>query len=164
RGLRALPGRCRPGRGDGPAMSAPTATGVPPLQVERVRADFPILAREVNGRPMAYLDSAATSQKPQVVLDALARHYTMHNANVSRPVHTVGTEATEAYERARATVAEFVGAPAVDEIVFTKNSTEAINLVAYAMLAASVAGGDPRLRLGPGDEVVISEMEHPANI
>jgi len=145
-------------------MSAPTATGVPPLQVERVRADFPILAREVNGRPMAYLDSAATSQKPQVVLDALARHYTMHNANVSRSVHTVGTEATEAYERARATVAEFVGAPAVDEIVFTKNSTEAINLVAYAMLAASVAGGDPRLRLGPGDEVVISEMEHHSNI
>src|SRR5690606_13363587 len=149
---------------DGPAMSAPTATGVPPLQVERVRADFPILAREVNGRPMAYLDSAATSQKPQVVLDALARHYTMHHANVSRSAHTVGSGATEAYERARATAREFVGAPAVDGIVFTRNSTEAINLVAYAMLAASVAGGDPRLRLGPGDEVVISEMEHPANI
>lgn len=140
------------------------STGAPPLAVEQVRADFPILSRQVNGHPMAYLDSAATSQKPQPVLDAMAAHYALHNGNVSRSVHTVGTEATEAYEGARATVAGFVGARAAEEIVFTKNSTESINLVAYAMLAASVGGGDPRLRVGPGDEIVISAMEHHSNI
>ena len=92
-------------------------------------------------------------------------HYERHNANVSRSVHTLGTEATEAYEGARAKVAAFINAPSADEVVFTKNSTEAINLVAYAFSNASLrADGDPRFRLGPGDEIVISEMEHHSNI
>jgi cysteine desulfurase / selenocysteine lyase len=131
------------------------------LDVEKVRADFPILGREVNGRRMVYLDSAATSQKPRQVLDVLREHYERHNANVSRSVHTLGTEATEAYEGARAKVAAFVGATRPEEIVFTKNSTEAINLVARTF---SERVADPRFRLGPGDEVVISEMEHHSNI
>jgi cysteine desulfurase/selenocysteine lyase len=141
----------------------PQYADAPALDVARIRADFPILQRQINGHPMVYLDSANTSHKPQAVLDAVAEHYARHNANVSRSVHTLGTEATDAYEGARGKVATFIGA-AADEVVFTKNSTEAINLVAYAFLAASVAGGDPRFRLGPGDEVVISEMEHHSNI
>jgi cysteine desulfurase/selenocysteine lyase len=145
-----------------------TAITIPPaaprLDVAALRADFPILDRLVNGEPMVYLDSANTSQKPRAVLEAVAEHYTRHNGNVSRSVHTVGTEATEAYEGARAKVARFIGAPSTAEVVFTKNSTEAINLVAYAFLAASVCGGDPRFRLGPGDQVVISEMEHHSNL
>jgi cysteine desulfurase/selenocysteine lyase len=136
----------------------------PSLDVATIRADFPILDRRVNGHPLVYLDSAATSQKPQVVLDAMAAHYARHNGNVSRSVHTVGTEATEAYEGARAKVAAFIGAPSPDEVVFTKNSTEAINLVAYAFLGGTTGGGDPRFRLGPGDEVVVSEMEHHSNL
>ena len=138
---------------------------VPVFDVDRVRADFPILDREVNGHRLVYLDSANTSQKPRQVLDVMREHYERHNGNVSRSVHTLGTEATEAYEDARAKIAAFIGAPAVDEVVFTKNSTEAINLVAYAFSNASIGtGGDPRFRLGPGDEVVISEMEHHSNI
>jgi cysteine desulfurase/selenocysteine lyase len=131
------------------------------LDVDKVRADFPILDRQVNGHPLVYLDSAATSQKPRQVLDVLREHYERHNANVSRSVHTLGTEATSAYEGAREKVAAFVGAGRPEEIVFTKNSTEAINLVAHAF---SVNAADPRLRLGPGDEIVISEMEHHSNI
>ena len=138
---------------------------VPRYDVDRVRADFPILDREVNGRRLVYLDSANTSQKPRQVLDALREHYERHNANVSRSVHTLGTEATQAYEAARAKVAGFINAPSADEVVFTKNSTEAINLVAYAFSNATASGtGDPRFRLGPGDEIVISEMEHHSNI
>ncbi|MFI6757633.1 cysteine desulfurase [Micromonospora sp. NPDC050417] len=143
----------------------PQYDDVPRFDVDKVRADFPILGREVNGHPLVYLDSANTSQKPRQVLDVLRQHYERHNGNVSRSVHTLGTEATEAYEGARAKVAAFINAPSVDEVVFTKNSTEAINLVAYAFSNASVsAAGDPRFRLGPGDEVVISEMEHHSNI
>jgi cysteine desulfurase / selenocysteine lyase len=134
------------------------------FDVVRVRADFPILGREINGHPLVYLDSANTSQKPRQVLKAMRMHSEHHNANVSRSVHTLGTESTEAYEGARAKIAAFVGASSPDEVVFTKNSTEAINLVAYAMGNASATGGDPRFRLGPGDEVVISEMEHHSNI
>jgi cysteine desulfurase/selenocysteine lyase len=138
---------------------------VPSFDVARVRADFPILDRDVNGHRMVYLDSANTSQKPRQVLDVMQQHYALHNANVSRSVHTLGTEATEAYEDARGKIARFIGAPSVDEVVFTKNSTEAINLVAYAFSNASIGtSGDPRFRLGPGDEVVISEMEHHSNI
>ncbi|MFY1637758.1 cysteine desulfurase [Solwaraspora sp. WMMB335] len=146
---------------DTPVQESPTA-----LDVDAVRADFPILGREVNGHPLVYLDSANTSQKPRQVLDALTDYYQRHNANVARSVHTLGTESTEAYEGARAKVATFVNAASPDEVVFTKNSTEAINLVAYAFSNASGAavGADPRLRLGPGDEVVISEMEHHSNI
>ncbi|HYN97813.1 MAG TPA: cysteine desulfurase [Pilimelia sp.] len=133
----------------------------PGLDVAQVRADFPILDREVNGHPMVYLDSGNTSQKPRQVIDAMRVHLERHNGNVSRSVHTVGTEATEAYEGARATVAAFIGAPTPDEVVFTKNATESLNLVAYAF-AHGPAGS--RFRLGPGDEVVISEMEHHSNI
>jgi cysteine desulfurase / selenocysteine lyase len=145
----------------------PQYEDIPRYDVEKVRADFPILGREVNGHPLVYLDSANTSQKPRQVLDAMRAHYELHNGNVSRSVHTLGTEATEAYEGARAKVASFVNAVAPEEIVFVKNSTEAINLVAYAMSNASVPGSafaDPRFRLGPGDEIVISEMEHHSNI
>ncbi|GAB3810268.1 cysteine desulfurase [Micromonospora zhanjiangensis] len=143
----------------------PQYDDVPRFDVDRVRADFPILSREINGHPLVYLDSANTSHKPRQVLDVLRDHYERHNANVSRSVHALGTEATEAYEGARAKVAAFVNAPSPDEVVFTKNSTEAINLVAYAFSNASLeADGDPRFRLGPGDEVVISEMEHHSNI
>jgi cysteine desulfurase/selenocysteine lyase len=131
------------------------------LDVDKVRADFPILDREVNGRRMVYLDSAATAQKPRQVLDVVREHYERHNANVSRSVHTLGTEATEAYEGARAKVGAFVGAARPEEIVFTKNSTESINLVARTF---SERAADPRFRLGPGDEIVISEMEHHSNI
>ncbi|MFY1703191.1 cysteine desulfurase [Micromonospora sp. WMMA1923] len=147
----------------------PQYDDVPRFDVARVRADFPILDREVNGHPLVYLDSANTSHKPRQVLDVLAEHYARHNANVSRSVHTLGTEATEAYEGARAKIAAFVNAPSVDEVVFTKNSTEAINIVAYAfsnasLPAAASAATDERFRLGPGDEIVISEMEHHSNI
>jgi cysteine desulfurase/selenocysteine lyase len=131
------------------------------LDVVKVRADFPILDREVNGHPLVYLDSAATSQKPRQVIDVVREHYERHNANVSRSVHALGTEATEAYEGARAKVAAFIGAATAGEVAFGKNSTEAINLVAHAF---SGRAADPRFRLGPGDEVVISEMEHHSNI
>lgn len=144
-----------------------TATTALPLDVERIRADFPILGREVNGRRLVYLDSGNTSQKPRQVIEAVREHFERHNANVARSVHTLGTEATAAYEGARAKVARFINATSAEEVVFTKNATEAINLVAYAMLAASVDRGgavDPRFRLGPGDEVVITEMEHHSNI
>jgi len=131
------------------------------LDVEKIRADFPILDRQINGKPLVYLDSGNTSQKPRQVIDAIREHYERHNANVARSVHTLGTEATEAYERARAKIAAFVGASDAAEIVFAKNSTEAINLVAHAF---SGIADDPRLRLEPGDEIVISEMEHHSNI
>jgi len=138
---------------------------LPPLDVEKIRADFPILDREINGRRLVYLDSANTSQKPRQVIDAMSEHLERHNGNVARSVHTLGTEATAAYEGAREKVARFIGATSPDEVVFTKNSTEAINLVAYSFLAASVTkGGDPRFRVGPGDEIVITEMEHHSNI
>ncbi|MEV2239405.1 cysteine desulfurase [Micromonospora sp. NPDC049891] len=143
----------------------PQYDDVPRYDVAAVRADFPILDREINGHPLVYLDSANTSHKPRQVLDVLAEHYARHNANVSRSVHTLGTEATEAYEGARGKVAAFINAPSVDEVVFTKNSTEAINIVAYAFSNASLrSDADPRFRLGPGDEIVISEMEHHSNI
>jgi len=137
---------------------------VPALDVDKVRADFPILDREVNGHRLVYLDSGNTSQKPRQVLDVMREHFELHNGNVARSVHTLGTEATAAYEGARQKVAAFIGAPSADEVVFTKNATEAINLVAYSFLNATVGGGDPRFRLGPGDEIVVSEMEHHSNI
>jgi cysteine desulfurase/selenocysteine lyase len=124
------------------------------FSVEKVRQDFPILERTVNGHPLVYLDSANTSQKPRQVLDAMAEHYERHNANVARSVHTLGTESTAAYEGARAKVAAFIGATSPDEVVFVKNATEALNLVAHSFGA----------RLRPGDEIVISELEHHSNI
>jgi cysteine desulfurase/selenocysteine lyase len=122
--------------------------------VEKVRQDFPILDRMVNGHPLVYLDSANTSQKPRQVIDAMTEHYERHNANVARSVHTLGTESTAAYEGARAKVAAFIGATSPDEVVFAKNATEALNLVAHSF----------GQRLGPGDEIVISELEHHSNI
>jgi cysteine desulfurase/selenocysteine lyase len=135
------------------------------LDVARIRKDFPILERQVrDGQPLVYLDSANTSQKPRQVLDALADFYERHNANIHRATHQLGEEATQAYEGARETLAAFVGAPETAEIVFTKNVSEAINLVAYAMGNASAGGQHGRFSLGPGDEIVITEMEHHSNI
>jgi cysteine desulfurase / selenocysteine lyase len=144
-------------------MSTSTAGA---YDVEAVRKDFPILDRLVHGdRPLVYLDSAATSQKPRQVLDTLRDYYERHNANVHRGIHTLAEEATAAYELARDKVAAFIGAPSRDEVVFTKNSTEALNLVAYALSNAATAGpAAERFRVGPGDEIVITEMEHHSNI
>ena len=127
-----------------PPEGMPQYDDMPHLDLDKIRADFPILSREVNGHPLVYLDSANTSQKPRQVLDVLQAHWEQHNGNVARSVHTLGTEATEAYEGARTKVAAFIGATTPHEVVFTKNSTEAINLVAYSFLNASVGrGGDP---------------------
>jgi cysteine desulfurase/selenocysteine lyase len=134
------------------------------LDVEAVRKDFPILAREVHGRPLVYLDSANSSQKPQQVLDAMHDLYAQHYANVARAVHTLGSEATNAYEGARDKVAAFINAPNRDEVVFTKNSSEALNLVAYAISNATTFPGADRFRVGPGDEIVVTEMEHHSNL
>lgn len=137
-----------------------TATGVGVVapafgyDVERVRRDFPILERRVGEWPLVYLDSANTSQKPKRVVEAVVRHYLEHNANVARAMHTLGGEATAAFEGARAKIADFIGAAGAQEVVFTKNASEALNLVAHSL------GG----RLSPGDEIVISVMEHHSNI
>jgi len=134
------------------------------LDVEMIRADFPVLARTVrNGNPLVYLDSGATSQKPVQVLDAERSFYELHNSAAHRGTHLLGEEATDVYEGARAKVAAFIGAD-VGEVVFTKNATEAINLVAYAMSNATVTGGSSRFRVLPGDEILITEMEHHANL
>jgi cysteine desulfurase / selenocysteine lyase len=126
-----------------------------PYDVERIRRDFPILSRTVHGdRPLVYLDNAATSQSPQAVLDAERDYYERHNANVHRGIHVLAEEATALYEGARDKVAAFIGAYDRREVVFTKNASEAINLVAYSLGST----------LQPGDEVVISEMEHHSNI
>ena len=124
------------------------------IDVETIRKDFPILGRQVHGRPLVYLDSAATSQKPQQVLDAMTRYYEESNANVHRGVHTLAEEATEAYESARRAVARFVGADPRG-VVFTKNATEAFNVLAYCWA---------RTKLGPGDVLLLTQMEHHANI
>jgi cysteine desulfurase / selenocysteine lyase len=135
-----------------------------PLDVSAVRADFPILTRTVRGgKPLVYLDSGNTSQKPRQVIDALAEFYERHNANIHRATHELGEEATEAYEGARIKVAGFIGAADETEVVFTKNVSEAINLVAYS-IGNATGSGPAGLRLGPGDEIVITEMEHHSNI
>jgi cysteine desulfurase/selenocysteine lyase len=135
------------------------------LDVERIRKDFPILDRVLpGGRPLVYLDSGATSHKPRQVLDAERDFYEQHNAAVHRGAHRLAEEATDLYESARARIAAFVGAD-TDEVVFTKNTTEGINLVAYAMSNAATAGPEAeRFRLGPGDEIVVTEMEHHGNL
>ena len=122
---------------------------------DRVRGDFPALTREVNGYPLTYLDSANTSQKPQAVIDAMSEFTAYHNANVARAMHTLGGEATAAFDSARAKVAAFIGGDA-GEVVFTKNASEALNLAAHTL--------GSHLRLGPGDEVVVSVLEHHSNI
>jgi cysteine desulfurase / selenocysteine lyase len=142
-------------------MTTTTAAAtVGSLDVEAIRKDFPILSRLVHGdKPLVYLDNAATSQKPRQVLDALVGYYERHNANVHRGVHALAEEATAMYEGARDKVAAFIGAPSRDEVVFTKNSSEAMNLVARVLGDATSAH-----RVGPGDEIVITEMEHHSNI
>ncbi|MBK8459783.1 MAG: cysteine desulfurase [Micropruina sp.] len=124
------------------------------LDVLAVRRDFPILDRRVGEYPLAYLDSANTSQKPRAVIEALSEHYAQHNANVARAMHLLGAEATAAFEGAREKVATFIGAARSEEVVFTKNASEALNLAANTVGASLV----------PGDEVVISVMEHHSNI
>jgi len=126
-----------------------------PFEVERVRREFPILAQRVHGKPLAYLDSAATSQKPQSVVDAMSRYYLHDNANVHRGVYQLAERATAAYEGARERVARYLGAADPREIVFVRGTTEAVNLVAQAF---------GRQNVGPGDEVLITGMEHHSNI
>src|SRR5262245_22682142 len=121
---------------------------------ELTRSDFPILRRIVNGHPLTYLDSAASSQKPASVIEAVRRYYESSNPNVHRSIHTLGEEATELYEAARDAVQAFVGARSREEIVFTRGTTEGINLVAQA-LGRTVAAGD---------EILVTEMEHHSNL
>jgi cysteine desulfurase / selenocysteine lyase len=135
--------------------ASPRPTASMPLLADEVRADFPILNQQINGKPLIYLDNAATSQKPQAVLDAIAHYYQQDNANVHRGVHTLSARATEAYEGARDKVAAFINAASRDEIVFTRNASEAINLVAYAWGLS---------QLQRGDEIVLSVMEHHSNL
>ncbi|MBN1512827.1 MAG: cysteine desulfurase [Phycisphaerae bacterium] len=123
--------------------------------VQRIRADFPILSRRVNGKPLVYLDNAATTQKPLAVMDAISRYYRQDNANIHRGVHELSVRATEAYEAARTRVQQFLGAARPEEIVFVRGATEGINLVAQSY-------GRPRLQ--QGDEVLITTMEHHSNI
>jgi len=134
----------------------PTATTAPalPRSLEEIRAEFPILAREIHGEPLAYLDNGATAQKPLAVLDALDRYWREHNANVHRGVHTLSEEATALYEDARLTVAKHLGAEG-REVVFVRNATEALNLVAYSW---------GKTNLSAGDRIVVTEMEHHSNV
>ena len=128
-------------------------------ELDVIRKDFPILERTLaDGRPLVYLDSANTSQKPQVVIDTMVDHLERHNANISRAMHLLGAESTEAFENGRDRVASFIGAPSREEVIFTKNASEALNLVANTL-----AWKGPH-QLGEGDEVVITEMEHHSNI
>ena len=131
------------------------ASDRPALDPVALRRDFPILDQEINGHPLTYLDSASSSQKPRVVIDAVADYYREYNANVHRGIYTIGEKATAAYERARATVGRFINAPDSHEIVFTRNATEAINLVAYSW---------GRRNITRGDVIVLTEMEHHANL
>ncbi len=135
---------------------ASASTASPPsFDAGRVRQDFPILDREVRGRRLAYLDNAATTQKPKVVLDVLTRYYTEHNANIHRGVHYLSEAATQAHEAARLTAQRFLNARQTREMIFTRNATEGINLVAQSF---------GRRHIGKGDEVVVTGMEHHSNI
>lgn len=125
------------------------------LDVEKIRADFPILQRTVHGNPLVYFDTAASAQRPLKVIEAIDDFYRNHNANIHRGVHTLSQEATEAYEQARVRVADFINAPSAQEIIFTRGTTESINLVAHSF---------GRARLQRGDEILITWMEHHSNI
>ena len=128
---------------------------LPVYNVETIRESFPILNREVNNKLLVYLDNAATAQKPQSVIDALSHYYTNYNANIHRGIHSLAEEATAAYEATRVTVQKFIGAALPEEIIFTRGTTEGINLVAYTW---------GRQNINAGDEIIISEMEHHSNI
>ena len=130
-------------------------TVVPPFDLDRVRADFPILAEEIHGHPLVYLDSAASAQKPQAVIAAITACLASGYANIHRGVHSLSQRATDTYEGARTRVQRFLNAPSADEVIFVRGTTEAINLVAESY-------GRPRL--GPGDEVLITELEHHSNL
>ncbi len=132
-----------------------TTTIKPTFDVNVIRKDFPILEREVNNKLMVYLDNAATSQKPQAVIDALNYYYSNYNANIHRGIHTLAEEATAAYEATRKTVKDFINAKSSDEIIFTRGTTEGVNLVAYTW---------GRKNINEGDEIIISGMEHHSNI
>jgi len=132
-----------------------TATATPALDVERLRKDFPILSQRVRGKPLVYLDNAATSQKPRAVIDAVSRFYSAENANIHRGVHYLSERATLAYDAVRAQVAAFINAAAPSEIVFTRGTTEGINLVANSWARGA---------LRPGDEILLTGMEHHSNI
>jgi cysteine desulfurase / selenocysteine lyase len=138
-------------------MINPKSTDVViPLDVKKIRADFPILSREVHpGVPLVYLDSAATSQKPESVIESMSDYYRKHNANIHRAVHTLAEEATSLYEDARSKVADWIGAERPQEIIFTRNATEAINLVAQTW---------GRTQMGKGDVLLLTEMEHHSNL
>ena len=124
------------------------------FDVQKIRAQFPILSREINGYPLAYLDNAASAQKPQVVMDALTGQMSHAFANVHRGLHTMANETTEAFEGARGKVAKFLGAPNAQNIVFTKGASEALNLAAYGLAHM----------IEEGDEIIISQLEHHSNI
>ena len=128
---------------------------MPGFDVEKVRADFPVLQQSVNGKPLVYLDNGATSQKPQAVIDELVRYYSTENANVHRGVHTLSQQATEDYEGARAKLRSFLNARDDHEIIYTRGTTEGINLIAHSF---------GRQNIGPGDEIIVSNMEHHSNI
>ena len=132
-----------------------TSEPVKAIDPNALRADFPILHTTVHGKPLVYLDSASTSQKPQVVIDAVDEFYREYNANVHRGIYEIGERSTAAYEKARAQVARFIGASDAHEVIFTRNATEAINLVAYSW---------GRKSIGRGDVIVLTEMEHHANL
>lgn len=125
------------------------------MDVTDIRKDFPILSHQVNDKPLVYLDNAATSQKPQAVIDAIADYYLHHNANVHRGIHTLGDQSTKMYADARGTISRFIGAKDPNELIFARNTTEAINLVAHAWAADN---------LKEGDEVLVTELEHHSNL
>ncbi len=137
------------------AVAEGSTNGGPMFDVQQVRSDFPILQRKVNGKPLVYLDNAATSQKPQSVIDTVRDYYEQTNANIHRGVHTLSVQATQAYEQARGKVQRFINASRPEEIIFVRSATEAINLVAQAYGRSTLTGGD---------EIVISTMEHHSNI
>lgn len=124
------------------------------FDVSKVRQDFPILSRLVNGKPLVYFDSGATAQKPKQVIDAITKYYTEQNANIHRGVHRMSQDVTVEYENARATIQKHIGAKHAHEIIFTRGTTESINLVATTFGKA----------VGPGDEIIITKMEHHSNI
>ena len=131
-----------------------TSTILPVFDVQAIRKEFPILKREVKGKPLVYFDNAATSQKPQVVIDTISNYYSFYNANIHRGIHSLAEEATAAFENTRLTVQEFLGASSTEEIIFTRGTTESINLVAQTW---------GRQNVRKGDEILISAMEHHSN-
>jgi cysteine desulfurase/selenocysteine lyase len=125
------------------------------INIEQIRADFPILSRKINGKPLIYFDSGATAQKPQQVIDVISEYYSLHNANIHRGVHTLSQEITVAYENARGTIQKHLNAAFAREIIFTKGTTDSISLVAYSF---------GKKFISTGDEIIVSEMDHHSNI